>query len=1238
MGMARDRRILPFLQAICVGAMLALPTQSALAAPSSDKGGDSGAKSAGAGASTNMCIAPEVPKEVGTCPSNLGKAKHKMSGAPKSQLRQAKRKVEMPKGFKAKGPSVTLDVATLRNKEKVEHKAESLLRREISVTQRLIKNTRTTDPRRPDFLLRLAEGFFELVQVATRNVRKLDDPIHQACTVKKNAGKCNDLRKQQKRNEQLLNQTREQNIKTLALLVKDHPNYKKMDEVLFALGFSLEEMKQFDRARQVYHRLIKSYPQSDYVPNAYLSFAEYYFQQGDMQAAKQFYQKVTEIPPERNKVYGYAIYKQAWCDYNLEDFKGSLQQFVETIEFGNSHPEAANVQNLVRQSRRELVMPYAQVGDPARALDFFARYAKDQDQAFEMFESLGELYFDTGQWPEVIAVYHKLMAEKSDDDKVCYWQTRVANAIISSRPKPQQVTEIERMIDLWESYMSSNHSDESKKSCKQAAAAVLVDLSTAWHREAIGTDTQPGTNDRGTMELAAKLYRLTLEKFPDMESMQFPDIDKRDWPTQYKVSYYYAELLWKMENWAQCGPAFDKVLEIDPQGEFTEDAAYASVLCYNKQYQQTFAESEKTVKHREDKDEGKKKKKKGKSDEPSHEELVEQYKPKDLSPLEKGMLNAYKRYVCFVPDSEDLPTIKYRRARIYYETNHFAEAAVLFKDIAFNHTKSDLSVFAANLYLDSLNVIGTYSEPPRAACYDDMNDSIEPLYGIYCKTPESHETNAELCDVLEQLRCDLMRKKAEALQAGEQYKKAASLYVRIFRKYRECGKLDEVLYNASLNFEAARLLGRAIKVRRVLIEQYPDSEWSKRAYYLIGANFHALAMYDMAADYYEKFAEKYPGELGDDCTDAEKKAGTCANAKEALQNATFFRLGLGDEEKATDDAKLFEKSYRKKFPLESSQVNFSIGSIYERTGDWQKVINHYTGFLRQFKKTALPHEIIQANVNIGRAYRNLVPEDKRDSKAGEKAVMANKAKSYPYFQHAVDEWQSSKDSFSSLPVPDDQKQRYLALAKVGAAEALFNLADKEFDKFAAIGFPMFKAKSKKSGLEKKKDLQEKFQAWMKDDFTKWMGEKAKALESAQKAYESIADLKVPQWDIASATRVGDMYLSFVNDFRDAPVPPVLEGDDELVSIYYQGLDEASKPWVDKAKNAYEFCLITATKVRWFNKYMTRCEEELFKLDPRTYPRAAELRGSDVYTYSEYAKPGLVDIGVATDEDLEGGDE
>jgi len=65
-------------------------------------------------------------------------------------------------------------------------------------------------------------------------------------------------------------------------------------------------------------------------------------------------------------------------------------------------------------------------------------------------------------------------------------------------------------------------------------------------------------------------------------------------------------------------------------------------------------------------------------------------------------------------------------------------------------------------------------------------------------------------------------------------------------------------------------------------------------------------------------------------------------------------------------------------------------------------------------------------------------------------------------------------------------------------------------------------------------------------------------------------------------------------------------------------------------------LITATKVRWFNDYMTRCEQELFKLDPRQYPRAAELRGSDSYSYSVMAKPSVVELGAGGDDELEGG--
>jgi hypothetical protein len=500
--------------------------------------------------------------------------------------------------------------------------------------------------------------------------------------------------------------------------------------------------------------------------------------------------------------------------------------------------------------------------------------------------------------------------------------------------------------------------------------------------------------------------------------------------------------------------------------------------------------------------------------------------------------------------------------------------------------------------------------------------------------------------VLEQLRCDLLRKKAEALQSNKEYKAAATVYVSIFRKFRECGKLDEVLYNSAINFEAARLLGRAIKVRKVLIDKYPDSEWSKRALYLIGANFHALAIYDTAADYYEQFANKYPSEDGKGCTDAERTAGTCTIANEALQNAIFFRLGLGDEDKAVEDAKTYERNYSHKFPRQTSQVKFSLGSIYERQQDWNKVIGHYTSYINAYKRTAMPNELIQANVIVGRAYLSIANQANADKLAKLKdkdkdtfKPLLSNSKAEPYFKAAVKIWtEGAPEEIAKSELPDDQKARSLAYAKIAVAEALFNLANSDFDKFAGIKFPVFKATvGAKASADKKAKVQEQFQKWMGEDFVKWMGEKAKALDVAQKSYEKIAELKVPEWDIASATRIGDMYLSFVNDFRDAPVPPTLVGDDELVDIYYQGLDEASKPWVEKAKNAYEFCLITATKVRWFNQFMTKCEEELFKLDPRQYPRAMELRGSDTYTYSAEAKPSFLELGGGGEDELGGGE-
>ncbi len=1180
-----------------------------------------------------VCIASSVQTEINACPSGApaarsGSTSPAASEAPRSRLRTAapeKQPQETKQG--PTGPGFEIDVSTRRNRAAVQARQYDLLQREVRILNRLVQNTRQNNPQRPDILLRLAETYFEMQTALNARVRSFDDPIFQACQRQKNAARCREQRQGQRQANEQLNESRQQAIRTYAVLVNDHPDYSRMDEVLFSLAFGLEELREHERARQVYHRLIKGYPQSRFIPHAYLSFAEFFFAEGDMAPALQFYGKVTEFPPDRNPVYGYALYKSAWAHYNQENYRGSLQAFVETIEFATANPEATDAANLARQARRELVMPYAMVGTPSRAFEFFRRYATGEPQALEMLESLAELYFDTGQWPNTIAVYHNLMSTAPDNDKLCYWQARVTNAVISSKPKNDQVTELRRMVDVYDAFVGGSHAAEAVSSCKAETAQILAWLATSWHREAIGTEQQPGTNDRSTMQLATRLYELLIQRFPDLETLEFPEIAREDWPTQYKVAYYYAELLWKMEDWARCGPAFDRVVELNPQGEYTSDAAYAAVLCYNSLYQQQYEGRERQT--REAQSESRQRGRRGRRGRAQEEEAPPEntYARREFTDLERGMLNAFQRYVCFVNNSDDLPQIKYRRARIYYEANHFEQAAVLFKDIAWNHRDSELAEYAANLYLDSLNVMGSQLEPNRVECLNELEASIDPLNGFYCNSEAARASHPDLCGVLTTLKCNVLRKQAEAYGNNQQHKRAASQYVRIFRRHQECAEednfaMDEVLYNAAIHFEAARLLGRAIQVRNVLIERFPESEWSKRALYLVGANFHALAFYEQAATYYERFATRFPGEDGESCTPEQIANSACPKAHEALESAVLFRIGLGQTEQAVDDARLFERSYKRKFPAETARVIYAIGTIYEREGNWQAVARHYRDFLRNYRRQALPNQLVRANVLLGRAHWE----------TNDKNTAAR------HFRDAIAAFRDAAAEISRLEVDDGTKVQYLKEALDAAAEATFYLADLKYDEFRAIRFPRY---SGGRSLDR-------VNTWAQTEFMAWIQQKQQSLQATEAEFNKIAELQVsvreglppltsPPWLIAAAARIGQMYISIIDAVQAAPIPEEIENDPELFDIYVGAFDEPLEPVRAQAVDKFEFCLTTATNVRWFNEYSRICESELNRLDPRRYPVAAELRGSATYVYGGVGRPGVVEL-VTTEDDADlGGD-
>lgn len=1149
------------------------------------------------GANGGACISSQTVNTLKQCPANAAKLKTGARAAPVTHLIETKRnKAEAKRGQTR--PGVILDDNDRRGRGDIQIRAKALLEREISTLERLAGRARAGDARGGEYLLRLAEAYFEFQQLYTNEARKLDEALFQA-EQSKNRSKVDEVRRAQRGHDESANKYREQAIRTYARLIRDYPTFPRKDEVLFSLAFGLEEMHRVEDARKVYLELIKGHSQSRFVPYAWLSFAEFYFNEGDMAAAQRFYAKVVETEPTRNPVYGFALYKMAWAFYNIDDYRGALTQFAKVIEFADANPDAKDAANLSRQSRRELVLPFSRVGRPEQALEFFKRYAKDRDQEYDMLENLGELYFDTGQWPETITVYHKLMSEKPNSDKVCYWQTRVSNAVISSKTKAEQKREAQRLTDIMTQFVGSHQSNANAvKLCKQGTATVLIELATAWHRETVGTEEQPGTNDQNTMILAAEIYQMLSQKIPDMDTLEYPDIRKEDWPTLYRVKYFAAELLYQQKRWMECAREFGDVVELNPQGEFLADAADGEVICYNNLYQEQYSSSERET--RNDRNRSKNTKGRRGSKNQAAEPAENKYAPRDYTPVEAGMLNAFARYMCYIDDSEKLPTIKYRRARIYYETNHFEEAAVLFKDIALNHKESDLGEFAANLYLDALNVMG--SDLGRSACLGDLQSAIDPLWNGYCRTEAEQNTHSDLCGTLKTLRCEVKQKRAEDASKNGRHAESAQLYREATRLcFDNAEKVPELIHNAAIEYERAKLIGKAVQVRKKLAELYPQHPLGKRAVYDIAGNYQALTYYAKAAEHFEEFARKFPtqkakmctaADVGIDralcCTQENVNEGTCPIAHVALEQATFFRLGTGDEEKAIEDARNFERQYRREMPRKAAEVIFSLGSIYERQKQWIKVIEHYQDFLGDYKTSALPHESIRANVQIG---RGLWETDRKD-------------RAEKYFKDAVALWQrNAAQTIDRLQgASDEQRRKYLAEAKIATAEALFYIAEYKFFAFRDIRFPAITGRRNAAAV----------QEWANTDFRQWMEKKRAALLAAQTAYEQIATLEVPQWQISGAARVGEMFRVFMDQIDDSPMPEEFERDPELAGIYDDALNAAMAPLRVQSTEKFEYCLITATRLRWFNDFSRQCEQELSRLDPAKYPPAAELRGQPTY--------------------------
>ena len=813
------------------------------------------------------------------------------------------------------GPSEDIGVDEFR--ERREFEGQQRQDEAIVQLRELIDRTPEGDPDRAEYLYNLAEIYWERSRYYEHSAIEQQDQ----CYILAEEGKEEEARQCEFRVEerdQESDRLRQESIDISIEIIQNYPDFEELDEIYFELGSNLMEDDEEEQAVEIFQRLLSEFPETDYIPQARLYIGDYHFDEGHMDQALDEYRTVVRYPDA--PVYQYARYKKGWAYFNDSLYQQALEEFLTVVDLATAAEEGSADRAMLNQVRNDIVRVYARIGSPNEAIGFFQGIAPDREDWLRLSERLAVFYGDEAQFADSTQMYRNLVEVNGDSHKVVDYQHEIVRntATIDSYSEEalQEMVNLMKLVQAADDGAFDADADLYEQEIRQTAKQSSQNWANTYHREAQRTQNQ------NLYVMAHHLYRGFRSTFPEADDL-------------YDMTYYHADLLYELRQWDEAARVYQQVVEIDPDGEYTEDAVHARILALFEEVETSEERADIEADFSTEDDE--------------EAELPE---PQEMPEMQERLLGATADYIEYAPEGEHIIEVKYHRARTFYDYNHFEEAAEMFEDIAFNHHDAcagresqqdvdqcyDLADVSANLHLDTLNRLDRFEELGEAvARYVDE----EPI--------DDEEFQADLYEMNKAIQYNICVLHDEA----EEWEEAGHCYVQYVQQFPEADQAADALYNAALDFERINDLGAAIQLRQQLLQRHPGSEHTPETLYNLGGNYHAWAIYEDASNYYEAYVSNFPDK---------------EHAEDALSNAATFRHGLQQYDEAIRNYEHYLELYGDDNPERAAEVFFEIAQIYEEQGRDDDAYQHYQNYIRQYGSQGPNDQLLQAHVEIGLHY------------------------------------------------------------------------------------------------------------------------------------------------------------------------------------------------------------------------------------------------------------------------------
>ena len=776
--------------------------------------------------------------------------------------------------------------------------------------------------RKAELTFQLAELYWEKAQSASlEEVRRHDDQVKAWLEARdrdaKSAGPEPRLSTEQS------DGLRKKSLALYGDLLRDYPSYARRDEVLFVKGYAEAEVNDGKSAVQTFRALVREYPQSRFVPDAWIALGEHYFRANDLDHARDAFTKARAF--KLPKIYAFATYKLAWCDYNAGEYDGAIAKFHDVIAYADADGALARDRvQLRREALKDLVLSYARQGDIEAARKYLLE--KGGDDGISLVERLASTFFDDGKFDRAIDVYRALEAQAPAHPRAPSWQQRIVLSYDKLDHKENVLAEAKRLAQEYAPASGWAKANAKEKGALAQAGelgeSALRELVQDYHQEAVKTKSA------ATYRIARDMYRQYLDAYPEAEAAT-------------RLRFYYAEILWSLEEWEAAAEQYGKVADADPKGEFARKAAYDAILALEKVDAQAKGKlatgklsDDATVDERRAKGEAK-----------VSTEKTASAAPEPLPALEQKLAVACDRYVSVAKGAQDEVAIRYKAAFLFYTHRQDAEASQRFQEIVAGWPQDAWARKAADLALDILD---------RGERWEELVRLAETFRKDARLAPKGSELAERLEHVVEggqfKHAMDLYEKQGELSAAAAEFEAFAA-------HHPKSTYAAAALNNAMVIAEKSGRLDSVQSAAKRLLRDHPDADEKvlKTAALSLASAAERTGKFADAATRYEEFASKWPEDK---------------DASDRLSRAALWREALGDDARAASDWKSWLEEYSDK-RNEAPKVAFALGVAIERQKAWPKAAAYWSAFIKEYSSTAVPGQLMMARYKEALAFREM---------------------------------------------------------------------------------------------------------------------------------------------------------------------------------------------------------------------------------------------------------------------------